>query len=49
MQAEAMSKKVKFLTKGETQKVAATTSMANINRAWENWCIKAGRPFRNIQ
>ena len=49
MQAEAMSKKVKFLTKGETQKVAATTSMANINRAWENWCRKADRPYREIQ
>src|SRR6185437_10098851 len=43
MQAEGMSKKVKFLSKGETEKVAATTSIANINRAWENWCGKAGR------
>jgi HCOMODA/2-hydroxy-3-carboxy-muconic semialdehyde decarboxylase len=49
MQAEAMSKKVKFLTKGETQKVAATTSMSNINRAWENWCRKADRPYRETQ
>jgi HCOMODA/2-hydroxy-3-carboxy-muconic semialdehyde decarboxylase len=49
MQAEAMSKKVKFLTKGETQKVAASTSIANINRAWENWCRKADRPYRETQ
>jgi HCOMODA/2-hydroxy-3-carboxy-muconic semialdehyde decarboxylase len=46
MQAEAMSKKVKFLTKGETQKVAATTTPANVNRAWENWCRKADRPYK---
>ena len=44
MQAEAMNRKVKFLTKGETQKVAATTTPANVNRAWENWCRKADRP-----
>jgi HCOMODA/2-hydroxy-3-carboxy-muconic semialdehyde decarboxylase len=46
MQAEAMSKKVRFLTKGEAQKVAASTSPANVNRAWENWCRKADRPYR---
>jgi ribulose-5-phosphate 4-epimerase/fuculose-1-phosphate aldolase len=45
MQAEAMGK-VKFLTKGETQKVADTTTPANVNRAWENWCRKADRPYR---
>ena len=46
MQAEAMSKKVKFLTKGETKKVADTTTPANVNRAWENWCRKADRPYK---
>jgi HCOMODA/2-hydroxy-3-carboxy-muconic semialdehyde decarboxylase len=45
MQAEAMGK-VKFLTKGETKKVADTTTPANVNRAWENWCRKADRPYR---
>jgi len=49
MQAESMSKKVKFLTKGEAEKVAATTSVANINRAWENWCGKASRPYRHTE
>ena len=41
-----MSKKVPFLTKGETEKVAATTSPPNVNRAWENWCRKADRPYK---
>ena len=45
MQAEAMGK-VKFLTKGEADKVAASTTPANVNRAWENWCRKAERPYR---
>ena len=46
MQAEAMSKKVQFLTKGEVSKVIETTSPANVNRAWENWCRKADRPYK---
>jgi len=45
MQAESMAKRVRFLTKGEQKKVAETTSPANVNRAWENWCRKADRPF----
>jgi HCOMODA/2-hydroxy-3-carboxy-muconic semialdehyde decarboxylase len=45
MQAEAMGK-VKFLTKGEAEKVTATTSPQNVNRAWENWCRMADRPYR---
>ena len=47
MQAEAMSKKVRFLTKGEVSKVTDTTSPANVNRAWENWCRAADRPYRS--
>ena len=46
MQAEAMSKKVRFLTKGEVSKVTETTSPANVNRAWENWCRAVDRPYR---
>ena len=42
MQAEAMSKKVKFLTKGEVTRSSKTTSPANVNRAWENWCRAVG-------
>ena len=45
MQAEAMGK-VKFLSKGEVERVTATTTPANVNRAWENWCRKADRPYR---
>ena len=42
-----MSKKVRFLTKGEQQKVSATTATpGNVNRAWENWCRKADRPYK---
>jgi ribulose-5-phosphate 4-epimerase/fuculose-1-phosphate aldolase len=45
-QAEAMGK-VRFLTKGEVEKVMANTvSPANIGRAWENWCRAADRPYR---
>ena len=45
MQAEAMGK-VKFLSKGEVNKVISTTTPTNVNRAWENWCRRAERPFR---
>jgi len=38
--------KIKFLSKGEVDKVAATTTLANVNRAWENWCRAADRPYR---
>jgi hypothetical protein len=47
MQAEAMSKKVRFLTKGEVNAVIKTTSPANVNRAWENWCQMVDRPYRD--
>jgi ribulose-5-phosphate 4-epimerase/fuculose-1-phosphate aldolase len=46
MQAESMSKRVKFLTKGEVEKVTQVNTPANVNRAWENWCRKADRPYR---
>ena len=45
MQAEAMGK-VKFLSKGEVDKVAAATTGTWFNRAWENWCRAAERPYR---
>ncbi|MGZ3411937.1 MAG: class II aldolase/adducin family protein [Xanthobacteraceae bacterium] len=37
---------VKFLTKGEVDNVVARTSSFGVNRAWENWCRRAGRPFQ---
>jgi HCOMODA/2-hydroxy-3-carboxy-muconic semialdehyde decarboxylase len=36
---------VKFLTAGEVDNVIARTASFGINRAWENWCRRAGRPF----
>jgi ribulose-5-phosphate 4-epimerase/fuculose-1-phosphate aldolase len=47
LQQQAMRMgEVKFLTAGEVQKVAARTGSYGINRAWENWCHRAGRPFQ---
>jgi HCOMODA/2-hydroxy-3-carboxy-muconic semialdehyde decarboxylase len=43
MQAMAMGD-IKFLTDGEVDKVIARTGPYTLNRAWENWCRRAGRP-----
>jgi HCOMODA/2-hydroxy-3-carboxy-muconic semialdehyde decarboxylase len=43
------SQQVKFLTAGEVDKVAGRTGSYGINRAWENWCARAGRPFQDEQ
>ena len=46
LQKQAMDMgEVKFLTAGEVDKVATRTSSYGINRAWENWCRRAGRAF----
>jgi HCOMODA/2-hydroxy-3-carboxy-muconic semialdehyde decarboxylase len=44
MQAMAMGD-IKFLTTGEVDKVIARTGSYTLNRAWENWCRRAERPF----
>jgi ribulose-5-phosphate 4-epimerase/fuculose-1-phosphate aldolase len=44
MQAMAMGD-IKFLTPGEVDKVIARTGPYTLNRAWENWCRRAGRPM----
>ena len=50
LQKQAMDMgEVKFLTAGEVDKVAFRTTSYGINRAWENWCRRAGRPFRPDQ
>jgi HCOMODA/2-hydroxy-3-carboxy-muconic semialdehyde decarboxylase len=50
LQKQAMDMgEVKFLTAGEVDKVATRTGSYGINRAWENWCRRAGRPFRPEQ
>jgi HCOMODA/2-hydroxy-3-carboxy-muconic semialdehyde decarboxylase len=50
LQKQAMDMgEVKFLTAGEVDKVFARTGAYSINRAWENWCRRAGRPFQAEQ
>jgi HCOMODA/2-hydroxy-3-carboxy-muconic semialdehyde decarboxylase len=46
LQKQAMDMgEIKFLTEGEADRVCARTGSYGINRAWENWCRRAGRPF----
>ncbi len=45
MQAMAMGD-IKFLHPGEVDKVIERTGPYGINRAWENWCRRAGRPMQ---
>jgi ribulose-5-phosphate 4-epimerase/fuculose-1-phosphate aldolase len=40
---------IKFLTPGEVDKVAERTGSYGINRAWENWCRRAGRTMQPEQ
>jgi HCOMODA/2-hydroxy-3-carboxy-muconic semialdehyde decarboxylase len=44
MQAMVMGD-VKFLTSGEVDAIIARTGPYSFNRAWENWCRRADRPF----
>jgi HCOMODA/2-hydroxy-3-carboxy-muconic semialdehyde decarboxylase len=47
LQKQAMDMgEIKFLTTGEIDMVASRTGPYGINRAWENWCRRAGRPYR---
>jgi ribulose-5-phosphate 4-epimerase/fuculose-1-phosphate aldolase len=39
------SRGVKYLHPGEVDMVTERTGPYGINRAWENWCRRAGRPF----
>jgi hypothetical protein len=34
---------VTYLTDGEVDKIIDRTASYTINRAWENWCRRAGR------
>jgi len=47
MQAMGLGE-VKFLSKGEVDTIIARTGPYTLNRAWENWCRRAGRPVRNM-
>jgi HCOMODA/2-hydroxy-3-carboxy-muconic semialdehyde decarboxylase len=40
---------IRFLTPGEVDKVVTRTGSYGIARAWENWCRRAGRPYRPQQ
>ena len=47
LQMQAMSMgSVKFLTKGEADKIVARMGPYSLNRTWENWCRRANRPVR---
>src|SRR5215472_11214449 len=46
MQAMAMGE-IKFLTPGEVDTIIARTGPYSFNRAWENWCRRADRPFQS--
>ena len=44
LQMDAMRMgEVQFLTRGEVDKIIERTASYTINRAWENWCRRAGR------
>ncbi|HEY2137033.1 MAG TPA: class II aldolase/adducin family protein [Xanthobacteraceae bacterium] len=45
LQIQAMGMgKIKFLTSGEVDQILSTTGAVAFDRAWENWCRRAGRP-----
>lgn len=47
LQREAMAMgTIKFLTAGEVDTVIARTGPYSFNRAWENWCRRAGRDMQ---
>jgi len=48
MKAMAMGD-VKFLTPGEVDAVTARTTGFGIDRAWEYWCKRAGRPVQALE
>jgi ribulose-5-phosphate 4-epimerase/fuculose-1-phosphate aldolase len=39
---------INFLSKGEVDIIVSRTGSYTINRAWENWCRRAGRPVRQM-
>jgi ribulose-5-phosphate 4-epimerase/fuculose-1-phosphate aldolase len=48
MQAMDMGE-ITFLTPGEVDVIIARTGPYSFNRAWENWCRRAERPFQNSE
>jgi ribulose-5-phosphate 4-epimerase/fuculose-1-phosphate aldolase len=47
MQAMQMGD-IKFLTKGEVDKIVARVNDYTLNRAWENWARRAGREMQKL-
>jgi ribulose-5-phosphate 4-epimerase/fuculose-1-phosphate aldolase len=48
LQTQAMAMgDIKFLTAGEVDKVLERSGPYGINRAWENWCGRAGRKMQD--
>ena len=47
MQAMAMGK-IKFLTAGEIDAIIGRQKSFSYDRAWENWCTRAGRKMQNM-
>jgi len=47
MQAMAMGK-IKFLTAGEVDAIIKRAGPFSFNRAWENWCHRAGRKMQEL-
>ena len=47
MQAMAIGgDEVTYLSDGEVDTIIERTGPYSFNRAWENWCRRAGRPFQ---
>jgi HCOMODA/2-hydroxy-3-carboxy-muconic semialdehyde decarboxylase len=49
LQREAMAMgEITFITAGEVDKIVERTGPYTLNRAWENWCRRAGRPVTDL-
>jgi len=48
MQALALGR-IRFLSTGEVDRIAGRTGPFTLNRAWENWCRRAGRPMQALE
>jgi ribulose-5-phosphate 4-epimerase/fuculose-1-phosphate aldolase len=48
MQAMAMGK-IKFLTSGEVDAIVNRQKSFSFDRAWENWCHRAGREMQDLE
>ncbi|HTS39784.1 MAG TPA: class II aldolase/adducin family protein [Xanthobacteraceae bacterium] len=50
LQMQAMSMgAIKYLTNGEVDAIIGRQKAFSYNRAWENWCIRAGRKMQELE